>query len=249
MKTQIRIDPITHNFLDRNFQKLLFPFRCFQHMVFLSSFAIEYNCIRPHRVSYYIFSLIGTTMFICFHMEPIVTKDYDKIDNAYIVIFIKVNVFLFAIHFVSFYLLNVILSENHVQLILKIQKAFRLSNFKAYKKPIIRNWMAIVRHSIDFGISVAVTGEFLFVVYFYTLMYFDVNLTYGVSVIALLRDGMYSWISELEFYSKLSSEFGEEKYKEKLEKLLESYVSFMEAFDMFKNIFKFTVSVTFFKYF
>lgn len=241
MKTQISIDPITNNFLDRKFQKLLFPYRWFQHIVFLSSFSIEYNCIRPHRISYYIFSLIGTLGIIIFHMQPFFTNDFDNVDNNFIIVFVKLNFILLLIPFVSFYVLNVVLRKAHVALILKIQKAFRLSNFKAYKKPTMRNWSGILRHSLDFAISVAITRNFLVAGYLYTLLYFDVNLTYGVSIIALIKDGLDSWITEVQYYSKLSSEFGEDKYNDKLEKLFESYVNLMEAFDMFKNIFKFSV--------
>lgn len=153
MKTQININPITVNFLDKRFQKVLFPFRCFQHMVFLSSVSIEYN---PHRACYYIVSFIGVLVFICFHLFILFSSDFVGV-NLFTFVFIKVNVILVAVPIIFFNVLNIMQRKNHVRFILKIQKAFIIINFKQYNKPALRNWSVILQHIFGYVVSVALT--------------------------------------------------------------------------------------------
>lgn len=70
------------------------------------------------------------------------------------------------------------------------------------------------------------------------------NLSYGISIISIVRDGMISWISEVEYYSILSLELEDDKFKDKFKNLYQAYVTLMEAFDIFKKIFKFTVRLS-----
>ena len=247
MKTLININPITDNYLDRGFQNVLLPFRCFQHVVFLSCFSIKYNCVRPHRASYFIVSLIAILGFMAFHINGLFSKDNDNIDNSYMIFLTKIHVFLSVFPFGFFYVLNIIQRKDNVRLILKIQKAFRLINFKQYKKAFYRNWFAIFRYSVGFIACTAATCDLMLAIYLYTMLFFDVVITYGVSIIALVRDGFVSWMAEVEYYCKMCLEIEEEVYDDKIKNLLEAYIYLMEAFDIFKNIFKFTVRSDFYK--
>ena len=241
MEAQFNIDSITNNFLDKGFQNTLLPYQCIQHMLFISRFSIKYNSIRPHRVSYYIISFIGVLGFIIFHMENLLARKIEGAKNQFLIVFVKINVVLLVIPFVLFFTLNVIQRKEHVQIILEIQRAFRLINYKDYKKSIRRNWLGLVWHIFFYSLSVYITFDLKLAVYFYTLIYFDVNCTYGVSVIALIKDGIIAWISEVEHYSILSLELEDEIYDDKLEKLYEAYIHLLKAFNIFKSIFKFAV--------
>lgn len=171
MKTQIRINPITHNFLDKSFQNLLLPFRCLNHMMFISRFSIKYNCIRPHRISYYIVSLIGTLGFIFFHIQNLLSREFNGVPNKFLIVFIKINVVSLVLPFVIFYTFNIILRIDHVLMILKIQKAFRLVYFKNYKRAIRRSWLEVARHFVFFTISVLLSPNLKVAVYFYSTIY------------------------------------------------------------------------------
>ena len=241
MKTQIKIDPITNNFLDRQFRNLLLPIQCLQHLFFVSTFSIEYNCIRPHRILYHIFSFIGTLGFISFHVSNFLTSNSDGQINPFLVIFIRLNVIMLVIPFICFYFAKIIQRTEHIIVILKIQKAFRIINYKKYKKSTMKTWNGVSRHLVSYIITVALIRNLVIAIYFYSLIYFDVNLTYGVFYIVLIRDGMIAWISEVEYYSKLSLELEEAKISEKCKRLFEAYVSLLEAYDIFKKIFKITV--------
>ena len=240
MKRKFKINPITDNYLDKSLQKVLFPFRFLQHMLFLSRYSIEYNCIRPHSTSYYIISLIGTLVLIIFHLEKYTSNDFDDVTNDIVIFFLKFNAILLVIPFICFYFLNIFQREDHVRIILKIQKGFQLVNHKEYKKAIHRSWFGIFRHVAFFVASVFVIRDFVIIVYLYTLVYFDVHITYAFILISLIRDGMISWISEVEHYSKLSTEYGDD-YNDEFQKLFQAYSRFMEAFEIFKKIFKYAV--------
>ena len=246
MKTQININPITDNYLDRGFQNVLLPFRCFQHVLFLSCFSIKYNCVRPHRASYYTVTLIPFVGFVAFHVVYLFSTTYDEIVNQYMIFFIRSHVFYSVLPFIFFYILNIIQRRDHVRLILMIQKAFRLVNFNKYKKAANRNWFAILRYIVGFIASAAAARNIIMILYLYTLLFFDVIITYGVSLIALIRDGMVSWMAEVEYYSKICLDLEEENYDDKFEKFFQAYVNLMEAFGIFKKIYKFTVRTDFY---
>ena len=241
MKTQIHINPITDNYLDRGFQKVLLPFRCFQHVVFLSCFSIEYNCIRPHRACYYVVSLMAILGFIAVHMYNLFWNEYDDKVIPYMIFFIRSHVFFSVLPFIFFYVLNIIQRRDHLRLILKIQKAFRLIHFKQYKKVAKRNWFALLRYSLSYIACVAAARDLSMIVYLFTLLFFDALITYGGSIIRLIRDGIFSWMDEVEYYSKICLALEEENYDDKSKKLFQAYVNLLEAFDIFKEIFQFVV--------
>ena len=220
---------------------MLLPFRCFQHMVFLSCFSIEYNCIRPHRAPYYVVSLIVAFGFVTFHMVNLFSKDFEEINNPNMMFFMRLHTILLLFCLSFFYILNIIQRKDHVRLILKIQKGFRLIRFKQYKMVANRNWFALLQYSVGFIISVGAGREIMTMLYLYTLMYFDVIITYGASIIRLIGDGILLWVAEVEYYSQIGLELDEAKYDEKLKKLHQAYIDLLEAFDIFKKIFKFTV--------
>lgn len=234
---------ITYNFLDRRFQKMLFPFQFMKHMFFISSFSVSNNCIRAQSMSYYIVSLIGTLVFVIFHSLTYFNVEYFGYYSLFLKYFSKFNSLFLLTSFITFYFINIVQSKDNVQLILKIQKAFKIINYKNYKIFTICNWITILLQYVTFFVWASLLSNFRNAYFFYTLIYFEVNVTYAICVISLIRDGMVTWISEVEYYAKLSLELEEEIYSNNLKNLFQAYIDLLEAFNIFQRIFQFFVSL------
>ncbi|PZC77079.1 hypothetical protein B5X24_HaOG200729 [Helicoverpa armigera] len=233
---------ITNNYLDRGFQNMLLPFRCLNHLVFISRFSIEYNCIRPHSRSYYIISFMGVLCYIIFHSLKFFDANLTAIPNQFIQFFLKVNIIMLLIPYAGFFILNVLHRNKHVQILLKMQKAFRIINYKRYKLAILWNWFGVFRHIGGFIITTAYIRLLSVAEYFYTLIFFDVHITYAISLITLIRDGVITWIAELERHSQ-NLEVDKDKHDERMKKLFQAYINLMEAYEIFKKLFQVAVRI------
>ena len=231
---------IANNFLDRGFQNILLPFQYMQHMFFLSSFSIENNCIRRPTVNYYIVSLIGTLGFMSLHIIRIFFGHLAKY-SPIVKFFDVVQILEFVFIYFVFYCINIVKRKASVQMVLKIQSAFRVIYYKHYKMFAIWNWISLSLHFVLFIIIVSCLREFWAAFFYYSLLYFNVSIIHGIRIIALIRDGMKTWISEIKYYGKLCLELEEGKYNHHLKKLFQAYIDLMDAFDILRNIFKFSV--------
>lgn len=166
-------------------------------------------------------------------------------NNTFFEFIIQFNVYMYMLSFMFFYIINVIQTKNNVRMVLKIQKALRIINYKNYRNLTIWNWINVLRYFGNYFISISTICRFPLAIKLFTLIYFDVYTAYGISLITLMVDGMRKWISEVEYHSKISSELHEEKYNDCCKKLFLAYVDIMEAFHVFKRIFQISVRVTF----
>lgn len=245
MKALIDFSSITDNFLDKSFQNVLFPYRFLQHLLFLSRFSIEYNCIRPHGALYYIFSFIGTTGLISYMFFCTGPRSFKKISNVLDAFFV-VNSCVLIVPFYVFYAINVIQRKDHVKLILKIQKSYRTVKYKQYKQiSLFGNWFGVFYHFFWILLSFILLRSIQISFSFYVMTFFDVNTTYGLSLIFMLRNGMTAWIAELEYQSKVCLEFEEKRRCCIFKKLFEAYEDLLEGFVIYKRLFRYSVSIFF----
>ena len=233
---------ITNNFLDSGFQNMLLPFQCMQNMFFLPSFSIECNCIRTPTVNYYIVSLIGTLGLILFHILTYFLTAGFEIFSPIVKFCNKVNYITTMIVYIGFYFINIRNGKINIQMILKIQSAFRVIYYKHYKMFIIGNWISVSLYFVFYFIIVLIARDLWGSFFYYSFLCFNVNIIYGIRMIALIRDGLKTWIYEVNYYGNLCSELEEQKYNVILEKLLQAYMDLMEAFDILKDILKISVS-------
>ena len=233
---------ITNYFLDRGFRNMLLPFQCMQHMFFLSSFSIKHNCIRTPTLLYYIVSLIGTLGFILLHILIHFTSGYLVHFSSIINFFATLSFIALVIAYFIIYSINILKRKDNIQMVLKIQNVIRVIYYKHYKRITIWNWISLSLHFVVYVILVSGTRDFWGIFFFYSLYYFHVSVIYGIRMIALIRDGMKTWISEVEYYGNLCFELEEKKYNDNLKKLLQAYIDLMEAFNILKDISKFSVN-------
>lgn len=235
-----------NNYLDKNFRKLLLPFRLLHHMLFLSRFTIIHNTITPHGYIYYIWSFIGTFCFIVYHIKYLKAENESYLSNQFLLNFENVHIFISVIPFFIFYFLNIIQRRDHVKLILKIQKVFRAIHYREYRQTILWIWSLMARHFICLLLSIALIPNLKLALYLFTLIYSDVHISYAVCLINLIRKGVLGWISKVDHHVSLEADV-QEQVNEHFEKLFQAYVDLMDAYEIFKYIFKYTVWYHFIK--
>lgn len=241
MSKMVYFNPINDNFLDRSFQKAIFPFQCLHHALFLSRFSIKYNCVRAHGRWYYMFSFFGISCLLLYMYKYVAVMFMASV-NSLVDFFLWLNLCFAFLPFVMFYCINIIRRRNHVKIILKIQKAFRIVHYKDYRQCMLWNWFGVFCHVFWVILSIGVLQDISVAASFYIMTYFDVNTTYGNSLIFLIRNGMTAWIAEVEYQCKTCLELEERKRCDHFRKLFQAYEDLMEAYCLFKKLFQFPVS-------
>lgn len=204
----------------------------------------------PNGLLYKIISLLGMLFFIILNLNYI---DIDDIKfffrSGKILIFSFSSSYLVSgTGYIVFYLHNFFSSTTHVRMIVMIQKSFRLIHFHKYKNIIIDNWSYIVRHFIPYFILIFLKVSIPVIIYFFSLVYFEVYIYYGVCLSKLLRGGIRAWMSELQYHTRVSLNInnkGENTWKI----LFQVYKDLMEAFSIFKSVFQVPVSIIITRYY
>ncbi|XP_075985577.1 uncharacterized protein LOC142982778, partial [Anticarsia gemmatalis] len=181
-------------------------------------------------------------IFMLFNLNTItVGRNFKNLTvSKYMFVMIILNAVLYASAFLLFYILNVIQSRQHVEMILHIQKAFRIVDYKNYKKYISVKWGYILRNSGAYFMFLIAKLDIFVATYFFSLVYFDVNLTYARTITDLIIGGLSAWKSELQYHTKRCLELNvdeEEIWKD----LWQAYSDLMEAFNIFKTVFQISV--------
>ncbi|KAF9800099.1 hypothetical protein SFRURICE_016976 [Spodoptera frugiperda] len=244
MKNMINSNPIIDNFLDKSFQNVLLPYRLLHHSVFLSRFSIKHNCIRPHERSYYIFSLIGVICWIIYTYNYAIIPT-DKF-NELIDIFLMLNTYMLVSPFFVYYIVNVIKRMEHVEILIRIQKCFRIIHYNKYRDTTTWNWFGIFCHSFWIIVSLVVLQDINIAISFYIINFYDIHTTYGMSMMFMLKYGMYAWISEVKYKCKISLELEERKRDQIFCKLFQAYEELMKAYVIFKSLFKYSYHISVF---
>lgn len=234
------------NFLNINFQKVLLPTRITQHVVFLSKFCIKSNCIMPNGILYNIISLIGMLFFIFLYLSDGHVKGIGQTCAiSYLLCFNFTTTYTVSITgYILFYFNNVFTSKKHVKMIVTIQKSFRNIHFSKYKYIIAENWSHILGHYVPYLLFIFVRLDTYVIMFFFSMVYFDVYVSYSVCLSKLLHGGLLTWISEIQYHTQvtLSVSHGKEKM---WTKLFEVYTDLMEAFSIFKDVFQVPVILIF----
>lgn len=161
-------------------------------------------------------------------------KGFDMSIRVYI--FVSTNMYIPG--FLIVYIINIRDTKKHVQLILKIQNAFRIIKLRKYRHFIIFNWAYVLRYVGVILIFVILEERLTMAVFIFSLIYFDANIIYGISIINMIRGGVLTWLSEVEYLNTMPDFDSKEKV---WPELFSAYRNFMDAFGIYKNVFQMSV--------
>lgn len=250
------VEILLRNYLGSDFQSTLAPLNLMQHICLYSRCGIHDNFITPKSMKSNILSFIGTVVYVLIIILKVFTIDsYQDTRFTNFMIFLTS----FDIYFYSFGLfLNfgciVFQSTNFVSLILKIKEVHEvLNNEEQFKKIKNRNWIAVWFLAIFFFIMNIVLYKTLVddikhlrniisVLGLNILWCFDANIVYAKRALLIIRHKLEIWIKVIQEYT--DENLSNNRDEETSLRVLYSYFNLLEAFQLFKKIFNFTVSIS-----
>lgn len=244
---------LLNNIIDKNIQDFLLPLNYMQSCFVLKKYIISYNFITPNSLVYNMVSLLGLITVMFLHTYPFLTRKMINMKMSEFVLLSSIFNLLFRnVSYIITYILNLTNGLNNLQLIIKIQRAHRIicipeNVFKSY---IIWNWIHVLikfpLYTVNFLLFIYYMDLFNIykMTYVISIMYFDCNIIYASRLMKLLKFEMIYLKEMIKKCSKINPEKGNEyKYKKiNCKKITQAYVDLISAFDIFKKVFRFSVS-------
>ncbi|PZC77057.1 hypothetical protein B5X24_HaOG200706 [Helicoverpa armigera] len=195
---------LLNNRLDKDVQRILFPFNFFLTMFLSSKYCIRDNYITPSKRKYYVFGLFG----ICIITAANVHQMYGQIANMdlnkrglLILIFLHVTqIFNFALSIV----LNIIDCHKNVLLIVIIQAIHRSFDFsKSIRNLVFYSWMILLIglcinvYTIAYGYAILQSWHILSFIHDVLMVVLDIDLIYKIRLLILLTTYLNEWIKNI----------------------------------------------------
>lgn len=237
----VDIGEISYSSFNRNFLNMLLPLRCMQHATLFSIFTIQHNRIKTHSTRYYIAAFIGVLGFIICRLVIKIEDLYFK-NFSWVIRIINKNIyFTWVLVLLTFFFTNFLKRHHYVGMVLRIQRSFKELNYKHYLKITIWNWFVVLSHLIFLVYVIFIFFEIKKIFIALSFIGFDIHITVSILFMNLIREGLVTWISDVEGYSK-QFHHEEEQYNERMKIMFQIYLDLMGAFDLFKSIYQFVVS-------
>ncbi|PZC77043.1 hypothetical protein B5X24_HaOG200692 [Helicoverpa armigera] len=250
-KNIVNIYPkIINNKVDNDVQEMLYPLDFMQCLIFISKYHIRNNLIAPIGVITTFISMIATMAFVVVHIYQTLfatseTNSIASITTENITRYFSC-VFYCSVFTINF-IMCVIQTNKSIKFVLTYQKVHRfLKNSGSYSynnNYIIWNWVfvitAVIWHTSTIVYCVVSIGYNFFVAtcYMYPIMLFDINMVYAMRIIKLLENEINIWNDVIK--SRLHTQ--DENY---CRDLLNIYVEILECYEIFKDCFQQSVSIS-----
>ncbi|PZC77089.1 hypothetical protein B5X24_HaOG200739 [Helicoverpa armigera] len=236
------VEVLLNNHLDKEVQAIFYPFNFLLTISMSSKYCIRDNYITPTQRKFHILRFVCTVALLVIY------------DSVTFKVFAGENIIFYIARFLSVirnltFLQNVAVSilcnQDNVLLVVLIQMIHRsidLSN--KIRSFIAWNWIIIATISA-FNIMVATafsSGKdgFNFIGCFTDVIYtsFDVDFVYSIRVLNLLNKYLYEWIKSVRIMNE-----GKENDKMNCTKLLKTYENILRAYDVYKKVTQYLVSI------
>lgn len=236
------------NFIDFNLQCILFPLNFAMSILLFPHYRIIDNIAIPNNRWQKLKALAVTTTFLIasylrFKYSWVIKET--KINGFFISTSVYFDWFHYSFGFICLFISNIVNTENYVNLVLRLQKAFRNVNSdeKTVKNLIFWNWVSIVIIPVYYLIAFVTIGEYSVVSFLnlIPIVYFDVVVIYTIRIMWLIECELRLCLNAMMCYKKrmFKLTFGSQ---EKEMSIFQSYRNIMGAFDLFKKICQIPVS-------
>ncbi|PZC77055.1 hypothetical protein B5X24_HaOG200704, partial [Helicoverpa armigera] len=241
---------LSKNRLNKEVYRIIYPF----HLIFLvlcsSKYTVKYNFILKDGVLRKIVSFLSVCFVVivssCYMFLEKYTAYINNVQSIKIIFFIFHGVLiLYCIANIMLFSMNIALSKQNIELILKIQLVHTNIDFsKSSKNFIIWNWIYLI---IFLVIDLAISSSY-YVTYYeqdvvdalgylcnYLFAVFDMNVIYACRLITLLRKYLNKW-------SKVILKLSDGVNNRNCGQLFEIYDNIIRAFQLYKTVFQVVVS-------
>lgn len=215
------------NFLDREVQKMFFPLNITQWLFLLPKYRIYKNFITFNNSKTEALSstiVIVSLIFLCFRLYMFI--GFYLLKEYWFFVFVLIYDFIFYwFGFVLTFISNIIFRKFNVELVLNIQRTFRLIKFNHYKQFEMFNifsWFCMII-IISYNIIYIFISNLLNTLAHYDHIlwiltsHFDMNIIYASRINAIINHQLKLWICEFtkaarsSCMEKVGSEFNFER--------------------------------------
>lgn len=237
-----------NNLIDDNFQNVLYPINTAMSALLLPHFNLRDGFITPNNLCRKLKSFILTIclLIVCyfrFSSSPVLQKMKTRV--SFIVVSVYFDWFYYSITFICLFISNIINTDNYVNLVVSLQKAFR--NFSFVKKDIAQlrlwNWVSISAVPCYFLVIFVPLGNFSIAAFLnlFPMIYFDMTVVYTFCIMWLIEKELNMWLNEMQYCSRSTENLGFIGEKKEL-RMFETYKYILNAYDLFKKVCRVPVS-------
>lgn len=235
-----------NTFVEKPFQKILFPLNLFHTIFFMQKFHIKDNFINPKNFGSKVLSFCGLVFYVSFYTFRIFLMTTVKENTVSRYRHSIFDCFSYSVGFLFNFICCVMESNFNVTLILNVQGIFKATgdNNGVLNKITVKVWIHILSLfsyyslvALHFFISKGV-ASIVEVATLYMLFAFDINIIYAVTIINILLYVLKWWVVEVNScVSKLpiSDEIHWNKY-------LFMYGAIVRSYNMYIKVLQIMVS-------
>ncbi|XP_063897725.1 uncharacterized protein LOC135118783 [Helicoverpa armigera] len=237
-KSNMRI--LFKNILDKDVQCMLWPLNLMQYMMLCPKYHIKNNLITPNSLISNIISIIATVGFISssfYRTYEIIYYSVLKSTSFFISFVLYYDCIYYVAGFIMNCAMGILQTKNMVKFVLIFQKIHRfLNDGSLFRRYVIMNWIYFIAalgfFFIILMLFVMLFENWIFIIYGYELIFFDLNVVYFIRIIKLLEDKVVLYNKCLLNYEKHTTD---ESYRQKI---FQVYVDLLECYNILKKCFQ-----------
>nr|WCC57794.1 gustatory receptor 32 [Papilio glaucus] len=205
LQSESQCEILLDNFIETDLQMFLRPLNVLHYVFFSTKYSIRCSFITPNSRLANFIALCSSICFVIAYFTVIALNDSILRLDTVLLFLLMANLFLYALGYILNSFINIVQSDIHVKLIIKIKniKKFITSSRINYKRLIIVNWIYVIFTVMFYSIIVLIyvqhsNFEVLYLFIALLLLLTDYNTIYMIRMNKLLRNIVDLWTSELK---------------------------------------------------
>lgn len=239
------VTALSHNFVDKDFQSMLYPIDFMQTVYFCPKYRIKEDRILPTNVTLHLFALSGLTMFVCLYMYRTYAMHYIIDQETTLYLFSYYDIFSFSLGLVLNYIIHVVRTRRNILFILNLQEVHRnVNDEKSFKRFAVENWAAFICYislyiSVNIFVTIYLQIPVMEFICGFIIMCFDMNIILASRFIKLLCDKIVLWNGQLK-----NLKWSDNDSENRCDVIFQDYVNILDCYDMFKSTYHLLVSMS-----
>nr|QZH55060.1 gustatory receptor 27 [Achelura yunnanensis] len=227
------------NILSDNFQKMLFPFNVIEKMFFLSKCKIQNNFVTPNRFMDNVISLIFVSTVSLLHVVSLISHLVsNNAQTVTLIVVAFINLLLYCTGFFLHFICKVVNTNVNVEFLLKLQHIYHClyKTETCIKSAVLKSrlqvyFLVISNFVAIFWAMYFELANYIDIIIVFVLLHFDVDMIYASMMIQMIEQFTMRWLEMLDSIEENND----------WNKLFEVYLDLLQAYELFKKIFKLSI--------
>lgn len=188
------------------------PFNSMQYLFFLPKYKIYKNFITFNSFRVNILSIIGVIIPTVAYIFRSIKLFSSASINVYFVMFLSFDFCFYISGFSVSYISNIVYKTDNIELVLNVQRIFKMLKFKRYQHFLscaVISWVAVysivIFYIIMNGLYLILSKSFVLdIVTTFFFIYFNASVVYAGRVLNIITIQLKLWISELNYLNTIN---------------------------------------------